>query len=187
MRTEHLLPLDILLYKGHDFVSWLIQVGTRSPYNHVAVAVEPALRAGIESNVGHQGGVRRIDLACLDERDVDVFRLKPEFRVDRAAVVQFLESRLGAAFDYAGVMGLAALKVLSFFTGFRALRYYNGWQKDRDYFCSELCYEAFDRGGVDIVPQVGQAETVSPADIAASERLEKILLPQPLQHGCPVE
>ncbi len=174
MRTEHLLPLDILLYKGKGFVSWLIQIGTGSRYNHVAVVVDPAVRSGIESNVGHEGGVRRIDLSCLDEREVDVFRLKPQFQVDRPKVVSYLESKLGAAFDYAGVIWLGVLKVASSLTGFAALKFYNHFQKEKDYFCSELCYEAFDQGGVDIVPQVGQAETVSPGDIAQSECLEKV-------------
>ena len=42
-------------------------------------------------------------------------------------------------------------------------------QEDQDYFCSELCYKAFFMGGgIDIVPQVGSAQTTSPGDIARS-------------------
>jgi uncharacterized protein YycO len=52
----------------------------------------------------------------------------------------------------------------------------NKWQKDKDYFCSELCYAAFNAGGLDIVPQVGEADVTSPGDISRSERIEKIAL-----------
>jgi len=42
-------------------------------------------------------------------------------------------------------------------------------QKDKDYFCSELVYEAFYRGGgLDIVPDIGEGDITSPGDIARS-------------------
>ena len=50
----------------------------------------------------------------------------------------------------------------------------NKWQKDRDYFCSELCYKAFQSGGLDIVPQVSEADITSPGDIARSEVIQKV-------------
>lgn len=50
----------------------------------------------------------------------------------------------------------------------------NKWQKDKDYFCSELCYEAFKFSGLDIVPQVGEADITSPGDIARSEIIQQI-------------
>jgi len=73
------------------------------------------------------------------------------------------------------VIGLGWLKVLSLIT-FGWYKGYNRFQIDRDYFCSELCYEAFDAGGLDIVPQIGDADTTSPGDIARNERIEKILI-----------
>ena len=48
----------------------------------------------------------------------------------------------------------------------------NKWQKDRDYFCSELCYEAFYQGGnIDIVPDLHEADITSPGDIAKSKAI----------------
>lgn len=39
----------------------------------------------------------------------------------------------------------------------------------RNRFCSELCYEAFFHGGgLDIVPEVPQADITSPGDISKS-------------------
>lgn len=168
-------PHDILLYRGESFVSRLIQWGTHSPYNHVAIVIDPRYFLGVESSVGHEAaGVRAIDLRKLDRCRVDVFRVRPEFSFDGDKVVSFLVNRLGAKFDYWGVVGLGLMKLASFLTGFRTFTGYNRFQRDRDYFCSELVYEAFLAGGIDIVPQVGEAEVTSPADIAQSARLIQV-------------
>jgi hypothetical protein len=169
-----LRPCDILLYRGKGFVSGLIQWGTKSPYNHVAVVVDPPILLGIESNTGTAAGVRAMDLRKLFPWEIDVFRIRPGFSVSRDDVISFLVSRLGARFDFAGVTWLGILKALSLLTGFR-YRPYNGFQKEKDYFCSELCYEAFKAGGLDIVPEVGESEVTSPGDIASSAVVEKIL------------
>jgi len=73
---------DILLYKGSGFTSRLIQWGTKSPYSHVAVVVEPKICLGIESNTGHQSGVRAVDLRRLEDERLDMFRVKTEFAFD---------------------------------------------------------------------------------------------------------
>lgn len=173
MRTDFLKPCDVLLYKGAGFTSQLIRWGTKSSYSHVAQVVEPQISLAIESNTGHQSGVRAIDLRKLPEAEIDVFRIKPEFSFDSDKVISFLVAHLGADFDYPGVIWLGVLKGLSVLTG---LQYqpYNQFQKEKDYFCSELCYEAFKEGGLDIVPEVDEADITSPADIAASARLQKI-------------
>jgi hypothetical protein len=159
---------DILLYKGKNLKSWLIQAGTGSPYNHVAVVVDPIFKLAIESNIGHKHGVRKVDLRKLNFEEIDVFRVKPEFTFNVEEVVSFLESCLGAGYDLRGVIWLGILKL------FCLKAKANKFQKDRDYFCSELCYEAFYQGGLDIVPQVNSADITSPADIANSRRLMKI-------------
>ena len=174
METIHLKPYDILLYKGDDFMSWFIEAGTTSPYSHVAVVVEPKIFLGIESNVGHQAGVRATDLRKIREGKADVFRVKSEFSYNGAEVVSFLVDKLGAKYDFRGVLWLGALKAASLAT-FGAYKGYNQFQKDQDYFCSELVYEAFMKGGLDIVPQVDSADTTSPGDFARSERLVKVL------------
>ena len=177
MNIPQLKTCDILLYKGTGFVSWLIRWGTNSPYSHVAVVVSPEMNFGIESDIGHQSGVRAFDLRKLKAPIIDVFRLKPEFtnQVNRDAVISLLVDRLGAKYDFLGVIALGFLKVLSFLTGFKTFRLFSRFQRDRDYFCSEIVYEAFDKGGLDIVPDVDEAENTSPGDIARSDRLEKVL------------
>ncbi len=173
MNTEKLNPYDILLYKGTGFTSWLVEVGTGSQYSHVAAVVDPIMHLGIESNTGHKAGVRTFNLRKLHSREVDVFRVKPEFHFDGAKVVSFLEDHLGAKYDWTGVISLAGLKVLSFLTlGF--VKLHNDFQIKKDYFCSELVWDAFNYAGLDIVPQIGDAEITSPGDIAASQLLQKI-------------
>jgi len=168
VETKHLRRCDILLFKGEGVTSRLIQWKTKSLYSHVAVVIEPEISLGIESSTGHQSGVRAFDLRKLDSTQVDLFRVKSEFAVDPEKVISFLVAHLGAPYDWWGVTWLGALKLF----GLQAQA--NRFQKEKDYFCSELVYEAFHEGGLDIVPQVEEAEITSPADIAQSERLDRI-------------
>ena len=208
LKLEALRTCDILLYKGTDFTSRLIQWGTESRYNHVTVVVDPAINLAIESNAGHQSGVRALDLRKLDDMGIDVFRVRPAHPYNSAKTISYLVSCLGAGYDWGGVLCLGVLKLLHLKehsnpagvpqpvrVGVRARSRKAGratpeerdtppvrvgsfikWQKDRDYFCSELCYAAFNEGGLDIVPQVAEADVTSPGDIAQSERIEKINL-----------
>ena len=168
METGFLKSCDILLYKGGSFTSKLIEWKTGSLYSHVAVVVSADIFLGIESNTGSQAGVRAFDLRKLDAKEVDAFRLKEDFKIDAAKVISFLVGHLGDSYDFAGVTWLGVLKVF----GFQAKA--NQFQRDRDYFCSELVYRAFQEGGLDIVPQIDEADITSPGDIAASPRLQKI-------------
>ncbi len=174
--TKEFQPLDILLYKGKDFTSWLIEVGTSSAYSHVALVIDLRLSLGIESNTGHQSGVRAFDLRKLSMAEVDVYRIKPDLlaKVQKERAISFLIGHLGAKYDLLGVIGLGLLKILSFTTLGLTKRWNNNFQKKRDYFCSELCYEAFNSSGLDIVPAVPEADVTSPGDIAKSELVQKI-------------
>lgn len=140
----------------------------------MAVVVEPRISLAIESNVGHQAGVRAVDLRKLSDYEADLFRVKPEFSYSPEKVISFLVDRLGARFDYPGVLWLMGLKLVGLLTGL-AYRPYNRFQREKDYFCSELVSRAFVAGGLDIVPEVSEAEVASPADIARSARLVKVL------------
>lgn len=170
MDLNVLKTADILLYKGKGFRSWLIQWGTKSPYNHVAIVVAPDMALGIESNTGTQAGVRAFDLRKIESGEVDVFRVKANFAFDSNKVVSYLVGHLGAGYDWMGVTWLGVLKA------FRLQEQANRFQKEKDYFCSELCYEAFLNGGLDIVPEVSEADVTSPGDIARSSVVESVKL-----------
>ena len=164
---------DILLYRGQGFTSWVIQKLSSSKYSHVAVVVNPSMNLGIESNTGHQAGVRAFDLRKLNMSSVDVFRLKPEYTVDPDTVIAYLVDHLGAKYDFLGVAFLGILKLLSLLT-FTWWKPHNLWQIKKDYFCSELVWEAFAADGMDLVPQTGGGDITSPGDIAKSPSLIKV-------------
>ncbi len=162
---------DILLFKGEKGLSWLIAWGTDSPYSHVAICASSKMYLAIEAMAG--GGVRARDIRQIKEH-YDIFRVRQEYDYDKELTVSYLVSRLNSRYDYFGVLFLGVIKFLAKM-GIPLKERANAWQKGRDYFCSELCYEAFYiGGGLDIVPDISEADITSPADIAKSSVLERI-------------
>lgn len=158
-------PGDILLFKGEDGISKLIRWGTKSKYSHVAVCVSPKMNLAIEAIT--RGGVRARDIREIKE-GYDVYRVKGIYPYDIDETISYLVSKLNSKYDYFGVLFLGLLRLLAKI-GLPLKDVANKWQKDRDYFCSELCYEAFYRGGgFDIVPEIAEADITSPGDIAES-------------------
>jgi uncharacterized protein YycO len=156
---------DILLFKGEDGISRLIAWGTNSRYSHVAVCVSAEMNLAIEAIAG--GGVRAIDTRQIKER-YDVYRIKESNNYDLNGAISYLVNKLNSHYDYLGVLFLGMLKVLAKLYPPLKIKA-NKWQKDRDYFCSELCYEAFFKGGgLDIVPDIPEADVTSPGDISKS-------------------
>ena len=164
-------PGDILLFKAEkDFISKLIAWGTDSKYSHVAVCISPELDIAIEAIT--RGGVRARAVSEISQQ-YDLYRIKGEYPYDLNMIVAFLVKQLNNKYDYIGVIYLGILKLIAkIFKAFKVRA--NKWQKDNDYFCSELCYEAFNHAGLDIVPDVPQADITSPGDIARSLVVELI-------------
>jgi hypothetical protein len=165
-------PGDILLFKAEkDWGSRLIAWGTNSPYAHVAVCVSPEMNLAIEAMT--RGGVRARDIRQI-KQPYDIYRVKPLNLYNLNETISYLVSKLNSNYDVLGVIFLGILKLLSKLY-FPVKPIANKWQKDRDYFCSELCYEAFAiGGGLDIVPDVPYADTTSPGDIAKSRLIEPV-------------
>jgi len=162
---------DILLFKGEDGISKLISWGTGSIYTHVAVCVSPGMNLAIEAIT--RGGVRARDIRHIKE-SYDIYRIEEDHSFNLEATISFLVSQLNNKYDYFGVLWLGFLKLLSKLK-IPLKDTANKWQKDRDYFCSELCYEAFYKGGgLDIVPDVDEADITSPGDISQSPMAKKV-------------
>ncbi|MEA3328366.1 MAG: YiiX/YebB-like N1pC/P60 family cysteine hydrolase [Candidatus Omnitrophota bacterium] len=162
---------DILLFKAEeDLLSKLIAWGTDSKYSHVAVCVAPKLDVAIEAMT--KGGVRARDISQIPQQ-YDIYRIKEEYSYDLRKTLAYLVKQLNNRYDYRGVLYLGILKLIAkVFKKVKATT--NKLQKSKDYFCSELCYEAFNFGGLDIVPDVSSADITSPGDIAKSAVVEKI-------------
>ncbi len=163
---------DILLFKAEKkfSVSWLIAWGTNSVYSHVAVCVAPELDIAIEAMT--KGGVRARAISEIPAV-YDVYRIREGSRYDLGKVIAFLVKQLNNPYDLRGVLYLGYLKLRAKIQkSFKAKA--NVWQKDEDYFCSELCYAAFAFGGLDIVPEVPGSDTTSPGDISRSSVVGKI-------------
>lgn len=164
-------PGDILLFKGEDGISRLIAWGTNSEYSHVAICVSTKMNLAIEAIT--RGGVRAIDIRQIKE-EYDVYRAKPGYPYNLDGAVSYLVDKLNSKYDYKGVIFLGLLKLLAKI-GLPLKNIANRWQRGKDYFCSELCYEAFNfGGGLDIVPQIDQAAITSPADITTSPVIERV-------------
>jgi len=120
-----------------------------------------------------RGGVRAIDTRRI-KGDYDVYRVKEGNNYDLTGAMSYLVGKLNSRYDYLGVLFLGLLKLLAKIHAPFKIKA-NKWQKDRDYFCSELCYEAFwTGGGLDIVPDIPEADVTSPGDISKSRLIELI-------------
>ena len=162
---------DIILFKAEkDLISMLIAWGTNSKYSHVAVCVSPDLDLAIEAIT--RGGVRARSINKISTA-YDVYRVKQKYTYDQNKMIAYLIMQLNNKYDYLGVCYLGILKLISKI--FRQVKNAaNKWQKDRDYFCSELCYEAFEFAGLDIVPEVSDSDITSPGDISNSYIIESV-------------
>jgi len=127
------------------------------------------MNLAIEAIAGH--GVRARDTRKV--KKIDIYRVKEEYNYDLNKVISFLVDKLNMKYDYLGVIYLGLLKLGGkIFPRLKVKA--NKWQKDRDYFCFELCSEAFFKGGgLNIVPNVKFGIT-SGKDIAESKMVMKI-------------
>lgn len=171
---------DVLLCKGKGLIPWIIKWGTKSVYSHVAIIASAEHKLVIEAIP--EGGVRAISLENF-HTPFEIYRVKKEHSFNHTGVVSYLILMLARKYDFLsavkfgwklfkrkmGIVQLAGLKVVGLKEKADAL------QENQDFFCSELCYRAFNEGGgLDIVPQIGDAETTSPGDIARSPILTKV-------------
>jgi len=165
---------DILLFKGERGISKIIAWGTNSEYSHVAVCVSAEMNLAIEAAT--RGGVKARDIRKI-ATGYDVYRVREGYEYNVDITISYLVDKLNNRYDYLGVIFLGVLKLLAKI-GIPLKKKANRWQKERDYFCSELCYEAFGSSGIDIAPEADEADITSPGDIARSSVIERIPRPK---------
>ena len=170
---------DILLCNGNDLIARLIKWGTGSEYSHVAVIASAQLGLIIEAIP--EGGVRAISIENY-KTPYDLYRVKNPSSFDHSGVVAYLIRTLARKYDFPSTLKLSWKLLLRRIKLVKLVAHKIAEQKeaakqlqdDQDYFCSELVWEAFNQAGLDIVPQIGDAETTSPGDIARSPLIEKV-------------
>lgn len=155
---------DIILHKGTSWMARIIQWGTNSEYSHVSVIVSPEMSLFIEAT---NGIVRASDIRKLRVK-YDVYRIKDKHKYNLDKVISFLVDKLGENYDFSGVIYLGFLKL------FNLKGKANKFQKDKDFFCSELVAMAFRVGSLDIIPEIKIGSVASPGDISESTVLKHI-------------
>lgn len=126
--------ITLAFYKGLGKTRWqrcqdaAIRLATRGRYSHVELIAGSALNDDLAqclSSSGRDGGVRAKRI-LLKPESWDLV----ELRIDPAKPVQFICDRIGARYDYKGIL---LSQVLAF-----------GWHDEARWFCSEICAAALD-------------------------------------------
>jgi hypothetical protein len=170
---------DVLLFRGANFVSRLIEVGTDSPYSHAAIVFRSAANDPLQTDYG-PGRVclieavgKGIKMGLLSEEvasyngALELWRLEDEYLGKLSPLKAIAEARryLGRpyafwhlllfAFDWL-TLGLLRLRSCS--------------RDRRAFFCSQLVSRAYVKGGVDLNVRYGDAAT-APADLVKGRRI----------------
>ncbi len=143
---------------SHRRDAWLIQIGTRSRFNHAGVAVRTRDDGAVEVIEAAGGGVRR---RWVDPADKTWLFVNPGLnQLQRTVMVREAERNLGLAYDYGDI----ARFVLRFWTNKIPRRARPDYADDR-VICSELVAWCLHVAGVDPWPDRAFG-AVSPGDIA---------------------
>jgi uncharacterized protein YycO len=151
--------MRILLYKGRSVLSRLIRFRTWSEYSHAALEIEGDLIVD-----AWKSGVRKIETPHEGhdpETVIHAYRVPDMTDEERARIREFALSQVGRPYDYRGVL--------------RFLSRRDPRRENRRWFCSELVFASFLRGGIELLARV-PAHRVSPGELARSPLLRKVPL-----------
>lgn len=173
---------DVLMFRGDNILSGMIQVGTGSPYSHAGIVfrsddlypfrtpsgpgrvyVVEAVGAGIRMDllsetVAHYHGA--VELWRLTPRHLD--------RFDAAKAVAEARRYIGRPYAFAHLFYF----LLDWLT-FKRFDLRSHTRKRQSLFCSQLVSRAYVRGGVDLCKLHTDAGT-TPADLISEGRIEPI-------------
>jgi hypothetical protein len=174
-------------YEGTSLFSRLIKWETRSSISHVSILQVPDCvfdedRLAIRYNVLHAamdvcpvweawGSLNPSTCRVFKRSDIHeghtpgthirLMRLKPMHArmIDEDKVVAFLDAQVGKKYDWLGIIRFA-LRI--------------DRNRADEWFCSELVYEAMERGGVSLLHNV-DSYWVSPGDVHRSPKLTELI------------
>lgn len=128
-----------LCMHGKGWFSWLIHKITKSPANHVVIAISPRLCIGAEP-----GGAR---IRRIDEFDDIVwsrFQLKPR---ERHAIVTWVHHREGIKYSWLADIAIAVAKITKTKSPLWLERFL---ASDKEYECAQLAQCAYLHAGIDL-------------------------------------
>ncbi len=152
----------VLLFKGGDWISWVVKWQSRSIYSHAALLIPGALTC-VESYPGV--GVRLRKLTPDDMTLADVYDVAGLTAEGWTMAIDFAKAQIGKGYDWLGVFR---------FMDKVPARDNNRW------FCSELVHKAVAQAGVRLLERIPSAEVspmhlgISPLLIPASEESPKV-------------
>lgn len=151
---------DILNFYGRkDLVSRIISLFTNSNYTHTACYLGDGHI--IESDWGGVG-IRELP----SNNEYDAFRHKYADKKDLDMAVIWMESQIGAKYDYLGIFGIA----LNTF----GIKGRDTFDDSTRYWCSELIADGYLNMDIDLDIEK-HTWLVSPGDLAKDKNLYKIL------------
>lgn len=150
-------PADLILVKGRDCLSYVIEDVEKSPYSHAAGVVK-------ENELIEAQGFKRIGYQGIDYYDgqYDVFTCDLLTDEQRKEIAEYAKKQVGKRYDY-------LLLIWEF------IRYEFGlmlpYRNTQSVICSELWSDAYQSVGIDLCPGIRYP---SPADLAESKLLRKV-------------
>lgn len=132
---------DYFVVRTNGFFGWLIRLGTSSPWNHAGVYIGDGKIIEANPKGVQISPANKYPLMAWNRHE----GLTPK---QRAGIAIYAESLVGDPYSFLGVARLA-LRILGFklFADTKLMRYLSN---KREYFCSELVAEAYDKNGVEM-------------------------------------
>jgi uncharacterized protein YycO len=168
-----LQPGDILLVHGSSWTSKMIQIVTKSYWNHAILfvgdgnLVQSTMMYGqgtIVQNV--KGGVQTAPLGDMAAKDIAIYRHKTAKKTQLKIACEYALKQKGSGYDILGIVELAWLLI----SGKRGTARTIGTKNQ--YICSELVAAAYKEAGLPITEY--PPDQTSPADIDLSPKLKRL-------------
>ena len=150
---------DIISTYDNSIISKLIRYISKSIVSHTAIMYDKNFV--IESWIS---GVRIVNIEDFKKR-CNFFVSRCELTDQQSEVItNYLRNKYKSKYDLLQLFTIALHKIFG-------IKILNNHQK---YICSELVWEAYDKAGVEIAPQVDESDDVTPVDLITSKALKVV-------------
>jgi len=142
-------PGSILLFNRPRGLSWVISLLTRSPYYHVAIALNEAeLIEAMPSGV---------TLTTMAKKNEPFLVIPPPSKEAASAATKWAKAKIGDGYDPEDLLAIACDRIFGHLHIFLA-------RKNR-FTCGEFVATAYKEAGIKLIPKI-RLEDTEPADFA---------------------